>query len=226
MKEIRSIDGAEFRIAPETRKIEGYAILFNQESNDLGGFKEVILPESVNGVLERSDVLALYNHDDDKVLARNTAGKGTLGLEIDEKGVKYSFSAPKTPVGDEVFDAINRGDLRNSSFAFTVADGGQKWEKRGDSFIRSITQFDKIYDVSPVYRPAYSDTTVALRSLDDIKIEFNALPTTTCEPELKLLPTTTMEPDDDIDMDSEPVVEENLDEYFNELDESIEALKK
>lgn len=171
MKEIRSIDGAEFRIQPKSRRIEGYALLFNIESQDLGGFREKIVPEALNNVIERSDILALYNHLEDKVLARNTAGKGTLLLEIDEKGLKYSFDAPKTPIGDEVLDAIERGDLRNSSFAFTITENGQKWEKRDDSYLRTITQLDKLFDVSPVFRPAYLDTTVASRSLSEIKEE-------------------------------------------------------
>lgn len=171
MKEIRSIEQSEFRIEPNSRKIEGYALLFNTESQDLGGFREKIAPEAINGVLERSDVLALYNHNENNVLARNTAGNGTLSLKVDEKGLKYSFSAPKTALGDEVLDAIQRGDLRNSSFAFTITDSGQKWEKRNDGYLRTITQFDKLYDVSPVFFPAYLDTTVASRSLDELKFE-------------------------------------------------------
>jgi len=174
MIEIRSIDNSEFRVLEESRQITGYALLFNSESNDLGGFTEIITPDSLNGVLEKSDVLALYNHDDDKVLARNTNGTGTLTLTIDTKGLIYSFDAPKTALGDEVLNAIQRGDLRNSSFAFTVTKEGQRLERRGDKYIRTITQFDKIWDCSPVFRPAYSNTTVAARSLDEIKndVEF------------------------------------------------------
>ena len=161
MKEIRSTEGSEFRIVPESRKVEGYALLFNTESQDLGGFREVILPEAIDGVVEKSDILALYNHIESNVLARSTNGKGTLSLKVDEKGLKYSFDAPKTSIGEEVIDAITRGDLRNSSFAFTVAEEGQKWEKRDENYLRTITKFDNLFDVSPVYRPAYLDTTVA-----------------------------------------------------------------
>lgn len=168
MKEIRSIEKSEFRIDSKSRKIEGYALLFNTESQDLGGFREVIKPEAMNGVLEKSDILALYNHLDDKVLARSTKGKGTLTLNVDDKGLRYSFEAPKTALGDEVYDAIKRGDLRNSSFAFTVDADGQKWEKRDGQHIRNIIQFDELYDCSPVYRPAYLDTVVAARSLKKI----------------------------------------------------------
>lgn len=188
MKEIRSITSPEFRIEPDSRKIEGYALLFNVESQDLGGFTEIIRPEAMNGVLEKSDILALYNHDEKDVLARSTQGKGTLNLSVDDKGLKYSFDAPKTAIGDEVLDAIIRGDLRNSSFAFTVTSDGQKWEKRDKAYVRNITQFDELFDVSPVYRPAYLDTTVAARELKvevEVKvIEGEDLETTTPEPEM------------------------------------------
>jgi uncharacterized protein len=172
-KEIRCIDSSssEIRLVKRTRKIEGYGIVFNKESKDLGGFKEIIESGAVTGVLERSDVLALLNHNEERgVLARSTNGEGTLDLTIDETGVKYSFEAPDTTLGDELLSGVRRGDIRTSSFAFSVSADGQKWEKRDDdSYLRTITKFDAIYDVSPVYREAYSDTTVAVRSLTNIK---------------------------------------------------------
>lgn len=171
-KEIRCIDAAssEIRLVKRTRRIEGYGIVFNKESKDLGGFKEIILPEAVDGVLERSDILALLNHDESRgILGRSTNGEGTLDLTIDKTGVKYGLEAPDTVLGDEVLSGVRRGDIRTSSFAFSVSDG-QKWEKRDDgTYLRTITKFDGIYDVSPVYREAYADTTVAIRSLNQIK---------------------------------------------------------
>jgi len=175
MKEIRSIDNAEFRVLQDSREITGYALLFNTESRYMldknGWFKEIISPTALNGVLERSDVLALFNHDDNRVLARNTAGTGTLSLTIDEKGLKYSFYAPNTSIGDELYDAILRGDLRNSSFAFTIAKDGEVIDRTGDVPLRTITKFDRIYDVSPCWVPAYNDTTVAARSIKNDEVD-------------------------------------------------------
>lgn len=170
--EIRGLgyEDAEVRATVDDRSITGYGIVFNKWSQDLGGFREIILPEAINGVIERSDVLALMNHDMSRgVLARCTQGKGSMSLRTTDKGVQYSFNAPKYNLGDELLEGVERGDIRASSFAFTVPTGGDHWEKRDDGWERTIMQFDKIYDMSPVYSPAYTDTTVAKRSLEQIK---------------------------------------------------------
>lgn len=172
-KEIRSLDpvNAEVRASRRGRRIEGYAIVFNKESKDLGGFVERIEPEAVNGVLEKSDVLALLNHDEGRgLLARSTNGEGTLELSVDNFGVRYAYDAPDTVLGDEVLSGVRRGDIKTSSFAFRLADAGDKWEKRDDGkYLRIVKKFDKIFDVSCVYREAYEDTTVAVRSLVEVR---------------------------------------------------------
>ena len=160
----------EFR-EQESRKVEGYASVFNSRSKDLGGFVEIIDPAAFNGVIERSDVLALLNHDQDRgVLARSRKGVGSLTLTVDERGLHYSFDAPNTALGDELVEGLKRGDISTSSFAFTVA--GEEWTKEEDGrYLRTITQIDKLYDVSPVYNEAYEDTSVALRSLEQVRAE-------------------------------------------------------
>jgi len=178
--EIRSLtdDEAEVRALGENRGIEGFGIVFNSWSQDLGGFREIILPSAIDNVLERSDVLALLNHSIERgVLARNNKGNGSLKLKVEERGVKYSFTAPKFDLGNEVLEGVERGDIRASSFAFTLAPGGDKFEKGKDgAWERTITQFDKIYDMSCVYNPAYLDTTVAKRSIDELRRLENPLP--------------------------------------------------
>jgi uncharacterized protein len=229
-KEIRSIEAtnSEIRATRRGRTIEGYAIVFNKESKDLGGFKEIIIPESVDNVLNRSDVLALLNHNEDRgVLGRSTNGVGSLELIPDNFGVKYRFDAPDTVLGDEVLSGVRRGDIRTSSFAFSVSEG-QKWEKRDDdSYLRTITQFDKIYDVSPVYREAYSDTTVAVRNL--IEIRTSEAEKTAAEAlqkaadlEEELRKKTSSDSTDVHKADPAPV--KDLKEYFKEIDERIKKM--
>jgi len=158
---------------PESRTISGYALVFNKESRDLGGFTEVILPEAMDGLFPEQDIVALYNHDESRgVLARYTNGQGTLTLKIDDIGLRYEFEADKTsPLAEEVLSAIRRGDINASSFAFTLPEGGDEWEKRDDdSYLRTIKQFKNLYDVSPVVRAAYgTDTSVAARKLTELR---------------------------------------------------------
>ena len=145
---------------PESRMVEGYAVVFNSESKDLGGFFEVIEPRALEGVLEHSDILCLLNHNEDKgVLARSNKGSGSLTLEVDDKGLKYRFEAPNTALGDELLEGLKRGDITTSSFAFTV--GEDKWTKRDDGkYQRTINSIRELFDVSPVYRAAYDATSV------------------------------------------------------------------
>jgi uncharacterized protein len=160
---------AEVRSIGDSRQVEGLGIVFGKESLDLGGFTEIIDPGAIDGVIERSDILALLNHDISKgVLARSIKGKGSLALKVEKRGVKYSFDAPQFDLGNELLDGIRRGDIKQSSFSFSVLE--DKWTKRKDgSILRTVLKFDKLGDVSPTYRAAYSDTTVALRSLDLVK---------------------------------------------------------
>lgn len=148
----------------EKRTVEGYAMLFGVKSDGLD-FEEVIERGALDGVIEKSDVFALLNHNRDRgILARSVNGKGSLTLTVDSKGLKYRFEAPRTMLGDELLENLRRNEINQSSFAFTVADGGEKWERmKNGKWKRTISQFARIYDVSPVYNAAYSKTTVNMR---------------------------------------------------------------
>lgn len=171
MKETRNSNNEITPILPESREVSGYAIVFDSESTGIAGFTEVIDRNALTGVIEKSDVLCLLNHNEDKgVLARSNKGVGSLQLEIDEKGLKYTFEAPNTALGDELLEGLRRGDITTSSFAFTV--GKDKWEKRSDgTYLRTIQAINELYDVSPVYRAAYDSTSVKVdsRGLDALK---------------------------------------------------------
>ncbi len=171
IREVRNSNNEITPILPESRTVSGYAIVFNSDSNDLGGFIERIDPDSLNGVIEKSDVLCLLNHNEDKgVLARSNKGEGSLTLEIDEIGLKYTFDAPNTALGDELLEGLRRGDISTSSFAFTVEK--DSWTKLEDgTYLRTINSINELFDVSPVYRAAYDATSVKTdcRGLDAIK---------------------------------------------------------
>jgi HK97 family phage prohead protease len=148
----------------DSRTIRGYALLYNTRA-DLGFFQEEILPGAADGVLE-NDVRALFNHDANQILGRTAAGTARIGS--DSKGVWYEVDLPDTTTGRDLFTSIKRGDISQSSFAFTLPQNqeGETWvEARGEKPLRQITEFKSLLDVSPVTYPAYTETQVAARSM-------------------------------------------------------------
>ena len=185
----------------DSRILSGYAAVFNSESKDLGGFTEMISPTAFEGVIERSDVFAVLDHDRNKVLARSKMGKGSLELNIDSKGLQFRFESPNTTLGNDVLSMVKRGDLTDASFCFTVED--ESWQKREDgSYLRTINKIGDLFDVAICYNGAYPEsyTEVALRSLDKFKEELRAAE---CVEE---------EDSDDVDETTEETTEETNDE--------------
>lgn len=162
---IRSIDGAE------SRTIVGCAVKFDSLSQYLGYYEEIKNGAITEDTIKNSDIFALFNHDEDKVLARSRYGEGSLKLELRNDGLYYEFEAPKTAAGDELIEHIKRGEITSSSFAFTVAEeGGDRWYKTSDGELhRDILIIDRLYDVSPVYEPAYLSTSCSKRAKEMIE---------------------------------------------------------
>lgn len=165
-REIRNIASALTAPDEDKRTVEGYAILFNTKSDGLS-FEEVIEAGALEGVIERSDVFALLNHDKYRgILARSKRGVGSLTLSVDNKGLRYTFDAPKTALGDELLENIRRGEINESSFSFDVES--DTWEKKKDgTWKRTIHKIGNLYDVSPVYSAAYSKTSVYMRGKEE-----------------------------------------------------------
>ena len=167
-KEIRVYSKAlEVRMEEDSDeiKVTGYASLFDHESRDLG-FREVISRGAFDGRLD-DNVILTFNHDMNAILDRNQGG--TLKLSVDDLGLRYDGTLPNTTVGRDVAELMRRGLLYESSFAFTVED--DEWSKDGDVAKRNINKIGRLFDVSIVGVGAYSDTDVALRSLEEFNNE-------------------------------------------------------
>lgn len=141
-------------------RIGGYAAKFDSVYS-LGSFDEVVRAGAFDQT-DMSDVVALFNHDDNIPLGRT--GAGTLSIEVDSVGLKYTIELPDSPNGRNVYEAVKRGDIRESSWAFTVRK--QTWTERGrnEADLRELMDIERVYDVSPVTYPANPDTSVAERS--------------------------------------------------------------
>jgi len=166
--------GIVTRAEGDSRTVKGRAVVFNAWSEDLGGFREKIAPGALDGVIERSDIFALLDHRRDRgILGRSKRGdQVSLRLNVTDEGLDYEFEAPDTALGNELLSCLERGEIDGSSFAFTVLE--DQWERVGDEYQRTITKIDELYDVSPVYSPAYSQTTCDLRGLETLKAEERA----------------------------------------------------
>ena len=155
----------ELRDDDGERRISGYAAVFNTLSENLGGFREQIAPGAFDPVMD-NDVRALFNHEPHLILGRTTAD--TLSLETDDHGLRYQIDPPDTQYARDLIKSIERKDVTQSSFAFWVED--DKWDEDDEGrVIRTIKQFRRLYDISPVTYPAYPDTSVAARSCTDYR---------------------------------------------------------
>lgn len=147
--------------ADDKQTIGGYAAKFNRMSQNLGGFVERIDPSFFNK--SRGDgwpgVIARHNHDDNMLLG--TAGAGTLRLGVDEVGLTYEVDLPRSRA--DVYELVQRGDVRQSSFAFIAFE--DDWTTTDQGFPLRTLGTGKLLDVASVNTPAYEDTSVGLRSL-------------------------------------------------------------
>lgn len=153
--EIRALSNVE---QTEENIVEGYALKFNKESRDLGGFIETISPSALDGV-DLSDVRCFLDHDSSKLLGRTSSG--TLSLTVDEVGLRFRCVLPNTSVGRDAMELVKRGDLNQCSFGFTVKEDA--WTP-GEIMHRSINKIGQLLEISLVSIPAYDDTDVMVAS--------------------------------------------------------------
>ncbi|MBA2660081.1 MAG: HK97 family phage prohead protease [Nitrosospira sp.] len=160
--EIRS-GGALRAVSPG--KLAGYAAIYNSQSQDLGGFVERILPGAFKRSLTNPDhIRALLEHDPQRLLGR--VGSRTLSLQEDTKGLYFELSLPDTSYARDLGVLVERGDISGCSFGFRVPDGGANWDMRSGKLTRDLIAVD-LHEITITSNPAYLDTTVAKRSMED-----------------------------------------------------------
>jgi HK97 family phage prohead protease len=156
--ERRNLNNADNKVEMDSRMIKGYAAVFNTFYPMWEGYNETIAKGAFEGC-DMSDVVALFNHEDENLLARTKDGTGTLILKVDDKGLFFEFESPNTTIGNDVLENIKLQNIRGCSFAFTVSE--QMFEDFEDgTSLRTIQKIGKLYDVGPVVNPAYSSTEI------------------------------------------------------------------
>jgi HK97 family phage prohead protease len=170
-REQRIFSGAESRMTEDGNGMEGLGIVVESrtllftDSNGRNVYEEIAREAVQNYDFSRGDVISAFNHNFEKILGRTSAN--TLAITKDNTGMRYSIpSLPNTSYGNDLKEQLSRGDVKGSSFVFTIAEGGETWTEIEGGMLRTITQFDEVFEVGPVVFPAYVDTTAAKRSLE------------------------------------------------------------
>ena len=173
-KEIRA-----YMCAVETRAdekhgdvLEGIPILYDTETDIGGMWREIIDRGALDGA-DLKDVRFLVNHDVDSIplaRSRNNNENSTMQMTVEPDGlhVRVDLDTEGNPRAKELYSAIKRQDISGMSFMFTVKD--DRWEDADSEYpTRHITALDKVFEVSAVTFPAYEQTTINARSVENGK---------------------------------------------------------
>lgn len=160
-----SIDVANLEVRSEEGqrpKLVGYAARFMSLSEDLGGFRERILPGTFKRTLANGfDFVALDSHNWEKPISRYSAG--TLKLYEDSHGLRFESDVPDTTVGRDLLANIDNRNIRGMSFGFNIVNSTVVEEQ--DLIIQELRDVD-LYEVSFCVYPAYSATSVSRRHIE------------------------------------------------------------
>lgn len=175
---IKNIENAERRFFSETMEVrsegedqyfEGYAAKFNKRTQLWSNFYEEIATGAFDSV-KNDDVRGLFNHDPNQVLGRTASG--TMTVTVDETGAYYRIKYnPNDPDHVRVMEKVKRGDVSQSSFAFSIKEDSYERNATTGDTVRTIKKLSRWYDVAPVTYPAYADTSVAARGLTQFEQE-------------------------------------------------------
>jgi HK97 family phage prohead protease len=168
---------------PGTYFVNGLASVYNKWSLDLGGFRERIQPGAFDAVLKTDPhVLHVWDHDTSRTLS--STRNGTLELKSIDEGLHYHSKVAPTTYARDLEILLRRGDIDQSSFAFTVDSEGSEWElleEDGVEFVqRTILKngISGLFDVTTCAMGAYPQTGAALAVRSMLKAKREAVPTT------------------------------------------------
>ena len=108
-----------------------------------------------------TDVVFRVDHEG-AVYARTSAG--TVELWVDEHGLGQRTNLGKTQRARDLFADIEAGNYPKMSFAFSVAEGGDRYDS--ETHTRIISRVAKVFDVSPVSFPANPSTELSVATRD------------------------------------------------------------
>lgn len=170
--EIRSclnVDELEFRSEETDEGITftGYAARFMSLSEDLGGFREVIIPGAFKRSLAEDkniDVVMLSDHEWSIFNILGRRSEGTLTLVEDAYGLRFKAVAPKTTKARDAAELVRGKYVKGLSFGFNIKDSSiRKTESDGkEEYVQELRDIE-LHEISLVTNPAYPSTKVNVR---------------------------------------------------------------
>ena len=165
--ELRTIlsEDIEYREDNDNPIVGGYVVRWDKMSEEMFGFREKVSRGAFLKSLNEMRVLSFWNHNSDMVLG-NTEN-GSLVLQEDERGLKFDLTLPDTSIGRDARALIKRGDVKGMSFGFRTLR--EEWDEADPKkVIRTLLEV-RLYEVSPTPMPAYPQSSVAARSIEDVR---------------------------------------------------------
>lgn len=174
---------AEVRAAADGVTVIGYAAVFGERADIAGMFIETIAPGAFARAIARDDVPLLIEHCG-LPLARSTAGRGTLNLSEDARGLRIeAVLDPADPDVQRIVPKMQRGDLGSMSFGFRATRS--MWDDMQDPPVRTLHEVE-LLDVSIVTTPAYDGTEIGLRSLAAHRAAIDPAPAAACRARMRM----------------------------------------
>ena len=168
---------------------------------------------------ESKDIRCLYGHDENQMLARTK--NGSLRFEDRDDGLHFFFEAPNTQLGNDVLTMVRSELITGCSFGFSCVK--EKNEIRNNERYRIVTEA-RLYEVSLVGSPAYEDSEVHNRNLEEHSDEHNDEHSDEqTETKVEETDTNIKEQTQDGSENIEPKEEQKAEEQVVSTDESKES---
>ncbi|MCL2440472.1 MAG: HK97 family phage prohead protease [Treponema sp.] len=156
----------------EGKKIIEGIIPYNSKSLPIWGTTEIIGRTSFNKTLsDKLEVRAMWNHNDNYILGNTKSD--TLILENSDAGLICRCELPNTSYANDLYEIIDRGDVKTMSFGFTPV----KWEEDDKGKTRTLKEV-QLHEVSfGVPFAAYPESTslTYMRGLEKINVNIEKL---------------------------------------------------
>lgn len=146
--------------------LKGYALTWNTLSDDRGGYKVRLLPNSAKFT---SVVHALFHHSHQGGPLGDTASGSLHFMAADDKGIPVEIDLPNTTLGKDVLELVRTGRLNGMSFSMLKTpepQGSITTEDGVDIFNASDFLVD---EVTVTAIPAFGSTTLEVKEPEEPK---------------------------------------------------------